>query len=318
MYLSLGFKGLNDWWRYLVGVVIIAVFYIAGSIPLTIVQLMRMNQDTSIGSDEIKDFEKTLDFTILGIDKNVGFLLMIAIFLFALVGFWVVATQVHEKKMKDFITPFSQINYQKILFGFGLWMLLSLLMEGVNYMMAPDTYIFRFEASSFIPLLIISLVFLPLQTSFEELFFRGYLMQGIAFFSKNKWLAILLSSIFFGYVHGANPEVAKYGFWTMQIYYVTAGLFLALITVWDDGLELALGVHAATNIFGATLFTYEGSVLQTDSLFITTQINPSLMTIAFMGASIVFIIICHRVFKWPSWKTFLQPIEEEPLYKNVV
>jgi uncharacterized protein len=308
MYLSLGFKGLNDWWRYLVGVVIIAVFYIAGSIPLTVVQLMRMNQDTSIGSDEIKDFEKTLDFTILGIDKNVGFLLMIAIFLFALVGLWVVATQVHNKKIKDFITPFSKINYQKILFGFGLWMLLSLLMEGINYMMAPDTYIFRFEVSSFIPLLIISLVFLPLQTSFEELFFRGYFMQGIAFFSKNKWLAILLSSIFFGYVHGANPEVAKYGFWTMQIYYVTAGLFLALITVWDDGLELALGVHAATNIFGATLFTYEGSVLQTDSLFITTQINPLLMTIAFMGASIVFIIICHRVFKWPSWKTFLQPV----------
>lgn len=318
MYLSSGFKGLNDWWRYLVGVIIIAGFYIAGSIPLTLVQLMRMNQDTSIGQDELKEFEKTMDFTIFGIDKNVGFLLLISIFIFALVGLWVAVTQVHEKKIKDLITPLSQINYRKILFGFGLWMMLSLLMEGMSYFMAPDTYFFRFNVSSFIPLLIISLLFLPLQTSFEELFFRGYLMQGIAFFSKNKWLAILLSSILFGFVHGANPEVAKYGFWTMQIYYVTAGLFLAIITVWDDSLELALGVHAATNIFGATLFTYEGSVLQTDSLFKTTQINPSLMTIAFMIASVVFIIVCHKVYKWPSWQTFLKPVEEEPLYKNVV
>jgi len=318
MYLSSAFKGYNDWWRYLIGVFIVSVFYIAGIIPLRIAQYIAVDTNPNLGKDEIDTFEKTMDFTILGIDKNVGFILLISIFVFALIGLWVVVSQVHEKKMKDFITPLSKINYQKILFGFGLWMLLSLLMEGVNYMMAPDTYIFRFEVSSFIPLLIISLVFLPLQTSFEELFFRGYLMQGIVFFSKNKWLAILLSSIFFGYVHGANPEVAKYGFWTMQIYYVSAGIFLALITVWDDGLELALGVHAATNIFGATLFTYEGSVLQTDSLFKTTQINPSLLTVAFIGASIVFIIICHRVFKWPSWKTFLQPVEEEPVYKNLV
>ena len=318
MYLSSGFKGLNDWWRYLVGVILIAVFYMAGSIPLGMVQYWRMNQDASIGKNALKEFEKTMDFSLFGIDKNIGFSLLILIFVFALAGLWLVVTRLHFKKMQDLITPRSNINYNKIFFGFGLWMLLSLMMEGISYLMAPDTYFFRFEAGSFLPLLIISLIFLPFQTSFEELFFRGYLMQGIAFFSKNKWLAILLTSILFGFVHGANPEVEKYGFWTMQIYYVTAGLFLALITVWDDGLELALGVHAATNIFGATLFTYEGSVLQTDSLFKTTEINPSLMTLAFMGASIVFIIICHKIYQWPSWQTLLQPVQEEPEYKNVV
>lgn len=318
MYLSSGFKGLNDWWRYLVGVILIAVFYMAGSIPLGMVQYWRMNQDPSIGKNALKEFEKTMDFSLFGIDKNIGFSLLILIFVFALAGLWLVVTRLHFKKMQDLITPKSNINYNKIFFGFGLWMLLSLIMEGISYLMAPDTYFFRFEAASFLPLLIISLIFLPFQTSFEELFFRGYLMQGIAFFSKNKWLAILLTSILFGFVHGANPEVEKYGFWTMQIYYVTAGLFLALITVWDDGLELALGVHAATNIFGATLFTYEGSVLQTDSLFKTTEINPSLMTLAFMGASIVFIIICHKIYQWPSWQTLLQPVQEEPEYKNVV
>jgi membrane protease YdiL (CAAX protease family) len=318
MFLSLGFKGLNDWWRYVLGVLIIAAFYIAGSIPLTIAQLVSMNQDTSIGNDALKEFERTMDFSIFGIDKNVGFVLLISIFVFALFGLVLVVTYLHKKRMKEMITPLPQINFKKILFGFGLWMSLSLIMEFISYLMTPETYIFRFGASRFIPLLLISLFFLPIQTSFEELFFRSYLMQGMAFFSKNKWLPILLSSILFGFVHGANPEVAKYGFWTMQIYYIIAGLFLAIITVWDDGLELALGVHAATNIFGATLFTYEGCVLQTDSLFKTTEINPSLMTVAFVGASVVFIVICHKVYHWPSWHTLLQPLEDTTSIKNII
>jgi len=317
MFLSSGFKGLNDWWRYLLGVLVIATFYIAGSIPLTIAQLVSMNQNPNIGSDEVKEFKKTMDFGLFGIDKNVGFVLLISIFVFAIVGLWLVVTRLHKKNMQDMITPFPEVNFKKIFFGFGLWMLLSLIMELTSYAMAPETYIFRFDASNFIPLLLISLIFLPVQTSFEELFFRGYLMQGIAFFSKNKWLPILLSSILFGFVHGSNPEVAKYGFWTMQIYYVIAGLFLAIITVWDDGLELALGVHAATNIFGATLFTYEGSVLQTDSLFITTEINPSLMTLAFVGASVVFIAICHKVYNWPSWRSLIQPVENDPILFSI-
>lgn len=318
MFLSLGFKGLNDWWRYVVGVLVVAVFYITGSIPLTIAQLVSMNQDTSIGNDALKEFERTMDFSLFGIDKNVGFMLLISIFVFALLGLWLVVTYLHKKNMKELITPLSKINFKKILFGFGLWMLLSLVMEFISYVMAPETYIYQFDASSFIPLLLISLFFLPFQTSFEELFFRGYLMQGIAFFSKNKWLPILISSILFGFVHGANPEVAKYGFWTMQIYYIIAGLFLAIITVWDDGLELSLGVHAATNAFGATLFTYEGSVLQTDSLFKTTEINPSLMTLAFVCAAVVFILICHKVYRWPSWQTLLQPVTDNANFENIV
>ncbi|MBC7883990.1 MAG: CPBP family intramembrane metalloprotease, partial [Saprospiraceae bacterium] len=140
---------------------------------------------------------------------------------------------------------------------------------------------------------------------------RGYIMQGIAFFSKNKWLSILLSSIIFGMVHGTNPEVAKYGFWTMQFYYILAGVFLALITVLDDGLELALGVHAATNIFGATLFTYEGSVLQTDSLFIISEINPWQLIVAFVVACTFFIFICFRKFHWPSLSSLFLPLEKE-------
>ncbi len=308
MLLNQSFKGLNELWRYLIGILIVFCFYFLGQLPLYGIVFWKFSSDTSLGEEALAQFESNLDFEMLGLNKNIGFLLLILMFGFALFGLYLVVKYLHKKDLKTYITSNERIDFRKIFFGFGLWMIISVLLEAISYLLSPETYSFRWIPDSFIPLLIISIVFLPIQTSFEELFFRGYIMQGLTFFAKNKWLPILLSSIFFGLVHGTNPEVAKYGFWTMQFYYIIAGLFLALITVLDDGLELALGVHAATNIFGATLFTYEGSVLQTDSLFISNEVKPWLMISGFIIGASIFIFVCFKKYAWPSFSTLLDKV----------
>lgn len=308
MLLNQSFRGLNELWRYLVGILIVFCFYFLGQLPLYGIVFWKFSSDSSLGEEALAQFETNLDFEMLGLNKNIGFLLLILMFGFAMFGLYLVIRFVHQKELLSYITTKARVDFRKILFGFGLWMIISVLLEAISYKLSPETYSFRWIPESFIPLLLISLVFLPVQTSFEEFFFRGYIMQGIAFFAKNKWLPILLSSIFFGFVHGTNPEVAKYGFWTMQMYYIVAGLFLALITVLDDGLELALGVHAATNIFGATLFTYEGSVLQTDSLFISNEVKPWLMISGFIIGASIFIFVCFKKYAWPSFNTLLDQV----------
>ena len=306
MYLSQGLKGKNDLWRYLLGIFIVFMGYFVGQLPMYGVLFSRFSSNTDLGTDELNNFEQNLNFELLGIDKNVGLILLILMFVFAVIALYFVVTKLHNKKFMDLVTPNRMINYNKIAFGFILWLILSLAMEGVNYLMEPENYTIRWNGSGFIVLLLISITLLPIQTSFEELFFRGYIMQGLAFFTRNKWIAVLGASIFFGLVHGTNPEIEQYGFWTMQLYYIIAGLFLALITVLDDGLELALGVHAATNIAGATLFTYKGSVLQTDSLFITEEIKPWLMTLSFVVGSIIFIYICTKKYNWSNINSVMQ------------
>lgn len=318
MFLQQAFKGYNDWYRYLFGIFLVFIAYFVGQLPLYGVMYSRFSADSGLGTEALADFQKSMNFEMLGIDKNVGFLLLILMFVFALAGLYLVVTKIHLKEFINLITPGKKINYQKILFGFGIWMVLTLGLEGLNYLMSPENYTFRWSGGSFLVLLIISILFLPMQTSFEELFFRGYIMQGMAFLARNKWVAILGSSIFFGMVHGTNPEVAQYGFWTMQFYYILAGLFLAIITVLDDGLELALGVHAATNIAGATLFTYQGSVLQTDSLFTTNEVKPWLMIIGFIVASVIFIIVCSRKYQWPPLSSLMDEISEDAQESKVV
>jgi uncharacterized protein len=308
MYLNQGFKGENDWWRYLIGILVVFIGYFIGQLPLFMVLMAKLSANTNLGTDALESFQNNMDFEALGVHKNFGFILLILMFVSALLALWVVIKYLHQKQMRDLITTEKSIQYRKIFFGFGLWMVLTLLLEGANYILDPSNYTFRWAGSDYLVLLVISLLFLPIQTSFEELFFRGYIMQGLAFFTKHKWAAILGSSICFGLVHGTNPEVEEYGFWTMQSYYIVAGLFLALITVLDDGLELALGVHAATNIGGATLFTYKGSVLQTDSLFITEEIKPLLMLVGFIFASIIFVLVCHKKYNWPPISSLNQGI----------
>lgn len=306
MYLEAGKRGLNDAWRYILGVVIVFCGYFIGQIPLIVVPFIKMQNDVSIGSDALEEFEKTMDFSIFGIDKNVGFILLILMFVFALIALYIVVTQLHKKEFRDLIAPNRPIDYRKIAFGFILWLGLSIAGELVSYFMHPETYTFSFDIASFIPLLLISVFILPIQTSFEEFFFRGYLMQGFSNAAAYRWTPIVLSSIAFGLMHSLNPEVAKFGFLTMQTYYVMAGIFLAVVTVMDDGLELALGIHAATNITGALFFTYDGSVLQTDTLFKTSHINPELMTIALFVAILIFYFIASKVYRWNNLHFLLE------------
>jgi uncharacterized protein len=185
-------------------------------------------------------------------------ILMIMMFVTGMAGLYLVVKMIHQKQFADIVTTRATFDWKRYWVGFGIWLIIGLILEVIRMGAEPGEYTFHLDLSKWVFLVIIGLILLPIQTSFEELFFRGYLMQGLALVSKNRWLAMVLSTLLFAGMHGTNPEVSKYGMLPMMIYYISAGLFLALITVWDDGLELAMGVHAATNFYGAALFGYEG------------------------------------------------------------
>ena len=105
---------------------------------------------------------------------------------------------------------------------------------------------------------------IPIQTSWEEYVFRGYLMQGFATLFRSRWGALLLTSFVFGSLHLFNPEVEKLGYGVM-IYYIGTGLFLGILTLMDEGIELALGFHAANNLTTALLVTSSWTAFQTES-----------------------------------------------------
>lgn len=318
MFLQQVYKGKNDWWRWLITILLVIVGYVVGQLPFTAV-LMKSVMDANDGFMDVQEMEevaKTMDFTPYGIDPNMILVLLLLMFVFAMIGLWIGVAKIHGRSFRTLITPMAKVNWSKVLFSFGLWMLFSLILEGASYLMDSGNYIYNFDAATFFPLLIIALLLLPIQTSFEELFMRGYLMQGISSFSVVRWVPLVVTSAIFGLMHIMNPEVGEFGLGIMMTYYMGVGLFLGIITLMDDSLELALGVHAATNIFGALFVTFEKSALQTPAIFRLQEVDVTFMIPVFFVAALLFTFICAKRYGWSDWSRIYGRVGERKIFAD--
>jgi uncharacterized protein len=309
MFLTYSNRGINEIWRYVAGVFLVILCYGLGQLPLELAIYIQTNNYQDIGTSELDLFKSSLDFSIIHLSKNTGLILLLSMFLIAMISLYCVVRFMHKKNFIDIITSRSAVDYRRIFFAFGIWLGLAILIEFVMYLIDPEGYTAQLDLEKWLVLLLISIVLLPIQTSFEELFFRGYILQGVAYHTRHRVIAMIVSSVLFALMHATNPEIQKYGAGLMFTYYIMAAMFLALITVWDNGLELALGAHWATNFFGALLFTYDGSVLQTDSMFKVHKMNVIALIITFIIASYIFILICKRKYGWPKLQDLSVKIE---------
>ena len=153
---------------------------------------------------------------------------------------------------------------------------------------------------------------IPLQTTAEELLMRGYLFQGLGVALKSRLAPLLITSISFGLLHSFNPEVAKLGYGLISVYIIT-GLFLGIITLMDEGLELSIGFHAANNLVIALLVTSDWTAFQTNSLYKDVS-DPTLAEFIIFPLIIytLVIFILSKKYKWSAWKSKLTgPVKNE-------
>jgi len=179
-YIEQAYKGKNEWWRYLLAIVTIFVgWQFLGVIPLFIVAF---NQSDNLG--ELMSSSQNA-FADLGIDSNLYLFVMLLTFVFGLVFLLFAVKKIHLRSIRSLITSRDKVDWNRVLFGFGIWFLLSLLSLVVDYSLYPEHYVYNFKPEPFLILVVITILLMPLQTSFEELLFRGYLMQGIGVWFKN-------------------------------------------------------------------------------------------------------------------------------------
>ncbi|RME16549.1 MAG: CPBP family intramembrane metalloprotease, partial [Bacteroidetes bacterium] len=237
----------------------------------------------------------------LGISKNFMLALLLGMFAFTFWAFYLSVKKIHQKPFISIVTAYPRIRWSRFFFAFGVWCFLFLSMFLIDYLwISPDDYTFNFDAKKFILLLIISALLLPIQSSFEELFFRGYLMQGLSLISKNGIMPLLFTSLLFGLAHMNNPEAEEFGAAIMFPYYSLFGAFLGLLTLWNNGVELSMGIHVANNLLSSILITSENTVLQTDALFIVKQENPSNDFILWIFSAILALLVFQYKYKFKN------------------
>lgn len=296
MFLEQGINEGNKFWKYILGLVFILGASFVGQMPML---GMLLFQTAFRGKNYPATDEELLHF----FEPNLNLFLLLISFVFSLAGIYFTVRFLHQQKFISIVTSREKMDWKRVGYSFGIWSIFTVLSTLLTYYLNPADFKINFQLIPFLILVLIATLLVPIQTSVEELIFRGYLMQGFANLSRNKWFPLLMTSSIFGLMHLFNPEVTKMGN-IIMVYYIGTGLLLGIMTLMDEGMELALGFHAANNLIGALLVTSDWSAFQTYSIFKEVS-EPEAGFDIIIPVVVIYpllLIIFGLKYKWFGWK----------------
>lgn len=287
MYIKQAHKGELGFWKYL-------------PIPSAFFAMMALSYAVIVSMDiEVTALMKTAVDQKGSTPFLMENLLQFAFGLFMLLA-WV--KWVHKQSIRSLTTSRNTIDWKRIFTSFFLWGTVVLLTTLVSVYMRPEDYVFNFQWEPFLKLAVVAILLIPLQTSFEEYLFRGYIMQGMGAYFKSRALPFIFTSLTFGLMHIGNPEVETLGYGIL-VYYIGTGFFLGIMTLMDEGLELALGFHAANNLVAALLMTSDWTAFQTDSIYIDMS-TPSIGNDVYLVLGVCYpllLVFFAKKYNWTAW-----------------
>lgn len=276
---------------YLLGSFIIITFSFLGQFPMLL--FLPSNGTTGAGG---------LNF-LNQLDSNLAFFLLLIPSVTAFIGFLFVLRFVHQQSLAMVTTARKKIDFQRIIFGFIFWGTISCVVFLFDLCLSPESFKYNFEWQPFLIMVLIGVLFIPFQSALEEWLFRGYLMQGFAWMTKSRLFSLILTSVIFGSLHILNPEVDKLGYGIMA-YYIGTGLFFGIMSLMDEGIELAIGFHVANNLITAILVTADWTAFQTASLFKDVS-DPELLPDLVLFLGIIYPITLYylaKKYNWQNWQ----------------
>jgi membrane protease YdiL (CAAX protease family) len=306
-HLESSFAGKNSFWRYIVMFAIVLIISnTIGAIPLLIALILKSVSNPAVFSQIAANPN---DFSVIGLNPNAGLVMMLFPFMAGLIAFILLVKPLNNRTFKITVNGTGTIRWNRFFISAVVWLILSALYLFFYLKIDPANFTLNNKTGSLIILSAVSVLFIPFQAAFEEVLFRGYLMQGFAALVRKRWFPLIMTSIFFGLMHAFNPEVKEFGFFTMMPQYIVFGLIFGIITILDDGIEAAMGAHTANNIFLCIMVTNQPSALQTTALYEQYNIHPWTEFAALILSGIIFIMILKMIFRWDSFSLLFKKIQ---------
>jgi membrane protease YdiL (CAAX protease family) len=289
-YLDAVHQGWNDWWRYAVSITLILIMWLViGSIPVFLFGaylLMDGNPETKLTA---------LGFS--GVSPLLAMFVILSSYLFFFVAIFIAVRFIHKRPFRSLVTPQTKVNWSRLFAGFTFWFIIAGLLAIFEAIIYPNRYTFSLSPGKFVIFGLFALILIPIQASCEELFLRGYLMQGLGLRIRGIIILPLVSGLIFGVLHLANPEMSvPSGAWMLGVSYFLVGFFAAVITLLDGGLELALGLHIANNLFTALVANTTVSALASESIFKVNEIDPLFGLIGLIIGMAIFYLLAFIIF----------------------
>ena len=288
--------GSNQLWRWVLGLIVILLMWIGiGSIVLGIVGCAFLRATNAFGISCSDAMEITGDgsLTVILILAGFGFVV-------GLVGIWGVVRLIHEKPLSRVISGRVSFDCNRYLYAMLVALVVSLVVFLTNRFVLRLDMTFQQPGWEYLVFFLFALLLVPIQTGFEELFFRGYILQGTMLLVRKKLVLAILSGVIFALPHLTNPEASAYGFAPYVVALVSFGVFFGLMTLLDGGIELAAGYHAVNNLFMGLVANTESAVIVTPSLFTIHRDGYDLFPHVFIEllSLVLALAILNYKYKW--------------------
>jgi uncharacterized protein len=283
--------GKYQWWRYVVGLTIVLfAWMVVANVASALVAL-------ALGGKEGVAAFSRLDYAAFG--PVGGFVVVMAGLPVFLAGILIAVSLIHQRHPRTLVTARERISWTRIGHGFVAGFVPWVLLGGLGqYLLYPNSFSFNSDLKTFALFVPIALVITAIQTTTEELFFRGYIVQGASLIWSNRVFLAIVSAAIFTLPHATNPESQEGGWIGMFLgLFVGTGLLYAIVSLIDGTTELAIGAHFANNLAYFLLFNWSGSFFTTPALFSISEYHARFYDITSLVLIPVFLAIVFRVFK---------------------
>ncbi len=242
-FLDNAYPGENNFWRYFFTIILTwGAPVVVGVMVMIFVMSYLLSQGINMNTLLVGFTSNPLILMLL-----VGVTSIVSI-LFLYIG----VRYIHQRKFMSLVNTDSRFSWKRMLKGGGVWFGLLTAGTVLSLLVDPSGLEYTFNSNTFILLLVLSLLIFPIQASFEELFFRGYLMQGFGSLSPKPVVPLLLVSFIFSILHYFNGSYTLLSVdIVLQVFIL--GLTLGIITLGENRLETAMGVHISNNIFASLI-----------------------------------------------------------------
>lgn len=241
------------------------------------------------------DMQNQLNGVLL--DPIMLIFLTVVMYIFSFIVFYLCARFIHKRKFLSFINTDSKVDWMKMIKGAGLWFAILGAFTLISYLLNPGIYKFTFNPSTFGILFILVVIGIPIQASFEEIIFRGYLMQGFGLLSKKPIIPLLSTSILFAILHGANgTNLTVSIFIVLQILIV--GIMLGIIALGENRIETAMGVHIANNIFAFLVVSSSDEIVNGLPSILTAPPSTTFDLFTGLITTIIAVLVVLIIIFW--------------------
>ena len=294
MFFANAHLGLTGWWRWILGSILIYSIWMGiGAIPsLAACHYLMINQIPQFACENGQ---------IIGDSLIPGYIASNYPFIIGIIGVWLTVKLLHRKSLTSIITGRRSFDYNRVLYAVWIGLVLQFVLLVFDSTFFHTGLIFRApDFWEYITFFMFAIVLTPYQAAMEEVFFRGYLTQGLSLIVKSKIFLVALPSLLFSAGHLSNPEAAGLGLFPYISWLFIFAVFSSLLTLLDGGIELAVGYHSLNNLWVGLVINSEVSSLTTPSLFIMpfTELmyfpDIAFQTITYLTVFFIF----RRKYQW--------------------